>query len=227
MCPIVPAGEVGHPHLTFLAVGGRDGTWFGNLFRRTAPGGEVVLDGRWKSYQNSVFFTKLLKILRGETEVTAGWRGELRRASVLIGESVGANDLLKSFVWNMVVLEMLLTRQEGGLRDTLPRRAEALLGWVGPWEFENYEARIREAYSKRNALLHSGKRDSIIDRDLAFTDHLLLNLLLNLVGNPRLFGSKDDVVRFSERVEAERVLGVRPRVRPRNLRLVRRVRPEF
>ncbi len=127
----------------------------------------------------------------------------------------------------MVVLEMLLTRQEGGLRDTLPRRAEALLGWVDLWEFENYEARIREAYGKRNALLHSGKRDSITERDLAFTDHLVLNLLLNLVGNPRLFGSKDDVVRFSERVEAERVLGVRPRVRPRNLRLVRRVRPEF
>ncbi|MGH3144504.1 MAG: hypothetical protein ACRDTR_01755, partial [Rubrobacter sp.] len=154
------------------------------------------------------------KILRDETEVTDSWRRELRRASVLIGESVGANDLFKSFVWNMVVLEMLLTKQQERLKETLPKRAEALLGWVGFWETDNYEYRIKEVYGKRNALLHSGRRERITEQDLAFTDSLILNLLINLVSHPKLFGSKDDVVRFSEKVEAERVLGVKPRVRP-------------
>ena len=32
----------------------------------------------------------------------------------MIGESVGANDPFKSFLWNMVALEMLLTKDEKG-----------------------------------------------------------------------------------------------------------------
>lgn len=227
MRPVVPVGEDWGPRIQYLAVSSRDGTRFSGA-KRTSPLGEVILDGRWKGYQDGVFFTRLLKILRGETEVENGWRDELRRALVMIGESVGANDLLKSFVWNMVALEMLLTRQDQErTRDALPKRAEALLGWVGYWEPENYEDRIGRTYGKRNALLHGGKRDDITEQDLAFTDHLLLNLLLNLAGNPKLFGSKEDVVGFSKRVEAERVLGTRPRVRPRNLRFVRRFRPDF
>lgn len=53
-----------------------------------------------------------------------------------------------------------------------------------------------------------------------FTDHLLLNLLSNLVAFPRLFRSKDAVVEFSEKVEAERILGAKPRVRPKDLRFI-------
>jgi hypothetical protein len=227
MGPIVGPGEVPNSYAAFLAVSSRDGPWFGNRCRRTAPLAQAVLDGRWKNFQGRMFFTKLLKILRGETKVEGSWRRELRRASVMLGESVGANDLLKSFVWNMVALEMLLTKQDGKLLDTLPRRVEALLGWVFHWEAENYEGRIREMYGKRNELLHHGKRDNITEQDLAFTDHLLVNLLVNLVGNPKLFGSKDDVVEFSERLEAERILELRPRVRPKNLRYIRSVRPEF
>jgi hypothetical protein len=142
-------------------------------------------------------------------------------------ESIGANDLLKSFVWNMVALEMLLTGQQDKLLDTLPRRAEALLGWVFFWEDEDYEGRIREVYRKRNLLLHQGKRDAITEQDVAFTDHLLLNLLANLVRHPKLFRSKDDVLKFSERVEAERVLGITPKVRPGTLMFTQPIDPGF
>lgn len=227
MRPIVPAGEVSEPLIRYLAVSSRDRTRFGQLLKRTAPLGEVILDRRWKSYQGEMFFMNLLKILRGKTEVEGSWRKELRRASVMLGESVGANDLLKSFVWNMVVLELLLTEQGERTRDALPSRAEALLGWVSFWEPESYEERLSDVYSKRNALLHSGKRENISYRDVAFTDHLLVNLLLNLANNPRLFGSKSDVVQLSKKVEAERTLGLKSSVRPRNLRFTRRVRPDF
>lgn len=213
MDPIALAGETGSSHIQYLGLS-RDGTISGNRFRRTGGASNVGLDGRWKSYQDGVFFTKLLKILQGETQVTDSWRGELRRATVLIGESIGANDLLKSFVWNMVVLEMLLTRRQERLKETLPKRAEALLGWVGFWETDDYGNRIKQVYGKRNALLHSGRREDITEKDLVFTDALLLNLLINLVSHPKLFQSKDDVIKFSEKVEAERVLGVKPKVRP-------------
>lgn len=227
MGPIVAPGEIVHSYVTFLSVNNHDETWFGNLLKRTVPLSQMVMDRRWKGYQDDMFFTKLLRILRGETEVDAGWRRELRRASVMLGDSVGAHDLHKSFIWNMVVLEMLLTKQDDRLRDTLPQRVEALLGWVFYWRVEDYEERIREMYGKRNALLHQGKRNAITEQDLAFTDHLLVNLLVNLVGNPRLFSSKEDVVKFSKKLEAERILGVPPRIRPKNLRFVRRFRPGF
>ncbi len=101
------------------------------------------------------------------------------------------------------------------------------LGWILYWEDEDYGGRLRDLYLKRNQLLHQGKRNDITEQDLAFTDHLLLNLLINLVRHPELFRSKDDVIAFSERVEAERVLGIKPRVRPSTFMFTRSFRPDF
>ncbi len=227
MEPIVAPGEVPNSYATYLALDSRSQAWFGNQFKRTVPFAQSVLDGRWKNYQDKMFFTNLLKILQGQTNVEDSWRRELRRASVLIGESVGANDLFQSFVWNMVALEMLLTRQQDRVRDALPSRAEAFLGWTAPWSAEGYEERIRDVYGKRNAFLHGGRREGISERDLAFTDHLLLNVLINLARHPDLFPSKAAVTQFSERVEAERLLGIKPKVRPASLVFTISVRPDF
>ena len=117
----------------------------------------------------------------------------------------------------------------------LPKRAESLLGWVllsdepetTLWKAGKYEAQIRDVYKKRNRLLHQGKRDGITDRDVAFTDHLLINLLSNLVAFPKLFRSKDALVEFSENVEEERIREVTPSVRPKDLRFIKSWRPEF
>ena len=227
MSPIALAGENTRPYITFLAYNDRDRTRFGKMFIRTSPSNQVVLDGRWKEFQDDVFFMKLLSILQGKTKVEDSWCYELRRAAVLIGESVGANDLLKSFVWNWVALEMLLTYHAREALNMLPKRAEALLGWATYWEPDDYEGRIRDVYKKRNDLLHRGKREAISPEDLAFTDHLLVNLLTNLVSYPKLFRSKDDVIKFSERVEAERTLGITSTVRPKGLRFIRSFKPEF
>lgn len=228
MGPIVAPGEVPHPYITYLAVSSEDSTPFGDLLKRTAPIGQVVLGGRWKNYQDKVFFTNLLKILRGDTEVAEGWRKELRRAAMMIGESIGAHDLFKSFLWNWVALETLLTHQQDKVEEMLPRRAEALLGWVllsdDPeitlWSAREYTSRIEDVCMKRNKLLHQGERDGITYEDVEFMDHLLLNLLSNLVAFPRLFHSKDAIVEFSKKVEAERILGTKPRVRPKDLRFI-------
>jgi hypothetical protein len=146
----------------------------------------------------------------------------------MIGESIGTADLLKSFLWNWIALEMLLTRQDDKVEEMLPKRAEALLGWartsVNPdmtlWQAREYDARIRRVYKKRNALVHRGQRNAITHEDVEFTDHLLLNLLGNLVAFPELFPSKQALVEFSEKVEAERILKVKPRVRPRDLKFI-------
>jgi hypothetical protein len=128
----------------------------------------------------------------------------------------------------MVALEMLLRRNERGeMREILPKKVEALIGWSPFWTAEGYEERIKDAYDKRNRLLHQGRRDEVTAQDLAFTDHILVNVLVNLVSLPKLIRSKDDVVALPKRLEAERMLGIsRPRGRPK-LRCVRSVDPNF
>jgi hypothetical protein len=178
----------------------------------TSPLHVIVLDWRWKRFQDQVLFTNLCKILQRQTKVEDSWRDDLRRAALLVGESVsvGANDLLKSFIWNMAALETLLVKQDQEkTEDAVSTRAEALLRWllwgeiqdnggrkreVTVWEAEDYERWIQECLWKRNRFLHGGKRDGITEQHLAFTDFLLLNILANLVRFPKLFPSKDRVI---------------------------------
>jgi hypothetical protein len=197
----VPKGEEIHSSVSLLSVRGRDST----PLRRstvTSPQNEMVLDWRWKRFQDQVLFTNLHKILQRQTQVENSWCDDLRRTALLIGESVGANDLLKSFIWNMAALETLLTKQDQEKTEVaLSTRAEALLGWVvwgrvetdegherevSLWEVEDYERWIRECLRERNRLLHGGKRDGVTEEHLAFTDLLLLNILANLVRFPKL-----------------------------------------
>lgn len=172
----------------------------------------MVMDGTWKRFQDQVLFTNLCKILQRRTKVEDHWRDDLRRAALLVGESVGTNDLLKSFIWNMAALETLLTkRDQEKTQDVLRKRAEALLGWVlfgeieedggrkrevTLWEAADYESQLERCYRKRNSFLHGSERDDITEQDLAFTDLLLLNILANLVRFPKLFDSKDKVIAF-------------------------------
>ena len=243
MRPIVPVGEVSIPLITFFWAVSSLGEFaepeFGKPFRMVQPVVNLGLDGRWKGFQNRVFFTNLLRILRRETNVDPCWRKDLRRASLMIGESISASDLLKSFVWNWVALETLLTHpRERETRKTLPKRVGALLYWAfysaredddkeRPKMFydrmtKRYDDRIRNVYEKRNGLLHNGERDCIAERDLEFTDHLLLNVLVNLVSFPQLFYSKAEVTKFADEVEKNRSQGESPRERPANFMFVGR-----
>ncbi len=175
------------------------------------------LDGLWKRYQQEMFFTKLLRILSGEIKVSRNWRDDLRRASILIGQGINSNDVPTSFLWNMIALELLLTRQGDKYPDALQKRSEAFLGWIGFWSTENYEERIEQLYQKRVRLVHYGDREAISKQDLLFSDDLLLNLLINIVNYSNIFTSKGKIVDFAERVEAEHKLGLKSKVRPKKL----------
>lgn len=147
----------------------------------------------------------------------------MRRAAVLIGLSQAANSVVDAFLWNMVALELLLTRQQDKVVESLPSRAHALLGWSTALAQADFDTKIGLVYRHRCHIVHQGARDAPSPADLYFTDDLLLCLLLNLVAHPRLFASKDKLIEFSKRVEAEKLLGVRPRVGPRSLRFFRRI----
>lgn len=186
------------------------------------PHGSLRLDTGWLRFQRDVLFLPLLRLLRGEVRVAKAWREELRRAAILVGLSQAANSLADAFLWNMIALELLLTRQGDTVGDVLPSRAEALLGWSRNWVEDGFEIKIREAYARRCLLVHQGNRDCPSREDLFFTDDLLLCLLANLVTHPTIFTSKDAVIDFSKKVEAEKLLGVKAKIRPKSLRMIRR-----
>jgi len=183
----------------------------------------LVLDGTWVRFQRSVFFADLLKILNGTIEVARSWKQRLRRAALLAGQSQCADDIAQAFLWNMMALETVLPQPDTRkYREALTRYGEAFLGWVGFWQVDDYETKIGVAYSKRNHLVHRGERDSISIADLLFTDDLLLNILLNLVKHIDRFRSRQDVVDFAKKVEAEHILGVKHQVRPETLQFISR-----
>lgn len=185
--------------------------------RLTQDPRHLILDQDWKNFQKQVFFTDLMKILSGKIRVAPNWRRDLRRASVLAGQSVNSSDVATSFLWNMIAVETLLTQQQDKHAEVLPKRAKAFLGWSGFWQSQDYERRIEDVYRKRNRLVHVGEREAIAKTDLLFTDDLLFNLYANLVRLPYLFGSKEKIVEFTEKAEAEHKLGIKPKVQPEKL----------
>jgi hypothetical protein len=174
------------------------------------------LDGTWKRFQSRILFFNLLKILRRKIPVADAWRKDLRKAAILIGQSRNSNDVPTAFLWNMIALELLLTRSNESYLSSLPKRVEAFLGWVSP----DFKDNIPEIYAKRCSLVHAGERECISIEDLLFTDDLLVNLLMNLVKYPKLFGSKEKIIEFAVKVEAEQILGVKSKIRPKGLRFL-------
>lgn len=178
---------------------------------------KLTLDKNWLRWQGDYFFP-LLDIIRGKEKVSPAWRKDIRNAAVLAGQSQQSSDRAKCFMWNMIALELLLTRKGDTYTEMLPNRAEAFLGWMNNWQSGNFEENIREIYNKRCTFVHRGDSSSIEIADILFSDDLILNVLMNVVNHPKLFKSKDDLVKFSEKVEAEKVLGIKPKVRPKTIK---------
>jgi hypothetical protein len=189
---------------------------------RIQGGMPLLLADFWKDYQKHSFFPKLLRILRGETPVTSGWQDDLRRASILIGRSYNCSDVPTAFLFQMIALEALLTRQGDKYTEDLPERIKAFLGWTGLWDSEKFAERIEQVYRRRCGLVHAGNLDSVSIEDLLFVDDIIFNILNNLVTHASLFKSKDDIVIFSKKVAAEQTLGIKPSVRPKTLQFIAR-----
>jgi len=181
----------------------------------------LELNGLWKNYQDKIFFSRLMNIINGKIYVNKYWRSQLKRAAILIGKGMQSYDVPSSFLNNMIALEILLTKQGDKYSQVLPERIEAFLGWAGYWETHNFEPKINRIYDLRCEFVHNGIFDNITESDLLFTDELLLNLLTNLCSHPITFQTKDDVISFSDKVKAEKLLGGKRKIRPKKLVFLR------
>lgn len=180
------------------------------------------LDSDWQGFHKDFFFFDFLKILPNTRAIQKKWKDTIVRSVIMVGKSMQSRDLEYCFLWNMIVIEMLLTEQGDKYSTTLPERAEAFLGWVGYWEEKKFEERIRSLYSKRCQFVHDGNSANITVQDVLFTDDLVFNLLLNIINHIHLFPCKESVINFSKKVQAEKLLGVQPKVQPKTLKFMNR-----
>ncbi len=121
----------------------------------------------------------------------------------------------------MIALETLLTRRDDRYSEKLPERSESFIGWAKDWKVDDFKTKIKDIYQKRCLFAHTGQRDHINIEDILFSDDLLLNVSTNILRHPSIFGSKDKLIQFSEKVQAEHLLGLKTKLRPKTLRLIR------
>lgn len=180
------------------------------------------LDKRWKEFHKDFYFFDLLKLISSKNKMQKKWKETIIRAAAMSGKSMQSRDIEYSFLWNMIIVEMLLTEQGDKYSESLPERAEAFIGWVGYWEENKFEEKIQNLYTKRCQFVHDGNSNNIAVEDVLFTDDLVFNLLWNIIKHIDLFPSKESVVTFSEKVQAEKLLKVKPKVQPKTLKFMNR-----
>lgn len=182
-----------------------------------------ILNNDWLEFHKSFFFFDLLKIISRKDKMQKKWKDTIIRAAIMSGKSMQSRDLEYCFLWNMIIIEMLLTEQGDKYSESLPERAEAFIGWVGYWKDQNYEEAIKKLYSKRCQFVHDGNSKDITINDVLFTEELVFNILHNIIKHIKLFPSKQSVIDFSNKVKAEKCLKVKPRIQPKTLKFSRRV----
>jgi len=124
----------------------------------------------------------------------------------MTGQSQNSSDLPLSFLWNVIALEMLLTKRGEKISDMLVKRAEYFLGWNEEWIKKKYEERIKDIYDKRCDFVHNGDLKYIEIKDLLFTDDLIFNILNNIIRCQNKIQGMKDIIEYTEKYEAEKLL---------------------
>lgn len=184
---------------------------------------DLIINNKWVKDQRGSFFYYLIDILNGRMGTTDNWTRDIRNAAILAGQSQSCDKLTHAFLLNMIAIETLLTSQGDSYSSVLPKRVEAFIGWTTAWAIGDFENRIQGAYKKRCAFVHAGKFDGLTVRDLVFSDDILFNVFFNIVKNIDIFRSKEDLILFSKKVEAEHLLGIDTKVRPKNIAFIQPV----
>jgi len=204
--------RIGNLTTAFIGTTSKTGQYSMELI---GPYQEMLLGAGWlKNHKKRYYFT-LLDIIRGKIAVDDKWRQSLRRAAILTGYSILSGDLVQSFLWNMISLEILLTQPNDSYSKVIPQRLSTLFSWTPRWDYYKYKDKIEALYKKRCDFVHEGEAREITIKDLHLVDELLNNLFYNLVKHHKLFSSKQDILSYCQKIEAEQLLNVKAHTRPR------------
>ncbi|MDP8246722.1 MAG: hypothetical protein P9M00_01155 [Candidatus Tritonobacter lacicola] len=175
------------------------------------------LDKQWKRQLSSHFFPRLLRILNGEISVSPKWRFSLRNAALLGGLSCLSRNIWESFMYDMVAIELLLTKRGEPFPDTVLDRMMTFFGWLTDWSPRPWKDLIKRLYKLRNKFVHAGRITDITGLDIINADMLLANLLNTLCSLTKLIKSKEDIIELTNKLAACKVLGIKFKGGPKQL----------
>lgn len=182
----------------------------------------LILDQRWKDFHSYSFFFILLDVLKENKFISSGWQRDISAAAYMAGQSQSTSNLPQAFLWNMIAIETLLAHQGDSYSKQLPLRVEAFIGWTQDWSNSNFHKKIEDAYTKRCKYVHCGQFEQITMEDVEFTDQIVFNIFFNILKHLELFSDKNSIIEFSEKVQAEKILGIKSKVRPKTFKYAKR-----
>lgn len=174
-----------------------DGTAFCGNWNQHGYLHSFSLDEAW---HQSITTSGILSLFSRLTDTTLdpAWRRQIGSAAAMLGRSIMSLDRADAFLLNVIGLETLLTRQGERNGKKLAKRIKGLSGWHLRKANPNYEAEIKSIHETRCAIVHDSDYSDLSIEMLLRADSYLANGLLNVVSNPTLFPSKDELVRVAD-----------------------------
>jgi len=171
---------------------------------------EYKTDNLWiKNMKERHFFFKLLKFINKKNKFP-----EIKKVSTLIGKSFNSNDIVDAFLYNMIIIETLLTTTKDKQLEAIISRLSVFFDWLDFWN-TNSKNKIKELYKKRNDYVHNLDYENISIDDLLYTDEIIYNLITNILNHGEIFYSKKALINFTKKIEAERTLGIKTKLTPK------------
>ncbi len=182
------------------------------------------LDAFWIASERRHGFLKSINaFFEDGSKTSKEWKISVGRALQLFGEGYLEHDAQQAILANMIALDVLLF--EKGERQTRQvRLLEGMLRWIRMYTppgiaWADEEARER-LIRIRNDLVHEGHTSDLTINDLLLADDVVGNLLLLVVRNCDIFGTKEKFREFAKKELARALLRQEP---PR--RFVKRNQP--
>lgn len=174
-----------------------DGTAFCGRWNQHGHLHSFSLDEDW---HQSISTTGIVALFSRLTDATLDhdWRRQIGSAAAMLGRSIMSLDRADAFLLDVIGLETLLTRQGERNGKKLAKRIKGLSGWHLRKVNPNYEEEIKSIHATRCAIVHDSDYADLSIEMLLRADSYLANGLLNVVTNPVLFPSKDDLVRIAD-----------------------------
>ena len=163
----------------------------------------------WHNFQTTHGWLRALSRFVDTTDIDNKWRGAVRRAASLFGESLQEPDRALAFLMDMMALDTVLLERTDRSREIF-QRLDAILGWSNlglstPW-FQAPD--LKRLSDRRNDLVHDGDSSHLQPQDLILVDELLGNLLSFVCNMGYKWRARADMIQFAERVSCRRKLGV-------------------
>jgi hypothetical protein len=186
----------------------------------------LFLDKDWVKCNKFFFFYKLLKILYtkdSKLKINNKWLLTIKEVVKIIGKTIQSTDYKNGFLLNMIAFEMLLTDNEEKYSKVLPERVEAFIGWTEEWHDEKMHSLISVLYKLRCDIVHNGDFENIGIKEYFAIRDINFILLWNIIVHIKYFKSKKELIIFSEKIKAEKLLGLKKStILPKSLKFMKR-----